>query len=116
MPQNANVLSVCLSHLKCIFLFFLFLPYLIGQNVCEACSDVSIFWIFPVGLYQFVRPHHKKQFDEKCQLLTGKGCGYKPEHSITREDRALLMKKTGNAAHFIHEREQLVRDGCTLKE
>ncbi|GAA6102470.1 regulator of telomere elongation helicase 1 isoform X1 [Tachysurus ichikawai] len=49
------------------------------------------------GLYQFVRPHHKKQFDEKCQLLTGKGCGYKPEHSISREERALLMKQTVKA-------------------
>ncbi|XP_046714369.1 regulator of telomere elongation helicase 1 isoform X2 [Silurus meridionalis] len=46
------------------------------------------------GVYQFVRPHHKKQFDEQCQLLTGKGCGYKPEHSISRQERALLVKQT----------------------
>ncbi|XP_053368397.1 regulator of telomere elongation helicase 1 [Clarias gariepinus] len=46
------------------------------------------------GIYQFVRPHHKKQFDEKCQHLTGKGCGYKPEHSLSREERQLLMKQT----------------------
>ncbi|MCJ8737913.1 hypothetical protein PDJAM_G00029500 [Pangasius djambal] len=46
------------------------------------------------GLYQFVRPHHKKQFDEKCEILTGKGCGYKPEHSLSREERALLIKQT----------------------
>uniref|UniRef100_A0A8C0G082 Regulator of telomere elongation helicase 1 n=1 Tax=Chelonoidis abingdonii TaxID=106734 RepID=A0A8C0G082_CHEAB len=30
--------------------------------------------------YQFVRPQHKKQFDEACCSLTGVGCGYKPEH------------------------------------
>uniref|UniRef100_A0A8B9HHP4 Regulator of telomere elongation helicase 1 n=1 Tax=Astyanax mexicanus TaxID=7994 RepID=A0A8B9HHP4_ASTMX len=29
------------------------------------------------GLYQFIRPHHKKQFDEKCQVLTGQGCAKK---------------------------------------
>ncbi|XP_053100665.1 regulator of telomere elongation helicase 1 isoform X2 [Hemicordylus capensis] len=43
--------------------------------------------------YQFVRPHHKKQFDEACQSLTGVGCGYKPEHSLQREERLLLAKK-----------------------
>uniref|UniRef100_A0AAR2L997 Regulator of telomere elongation helicase 1 n=1 Tax=Pygocentrus nattereri TaxID=42514 RepID=A0AAR2L997_PYGNA len=47
------------------------------------------------GLYQFIRPHHKKQFDEKCQLLTGQGCGYKPEHSLSREERETLVQQTG---------------------
>nr|XP_033818706.1 regulator of telomere elongation helicase 1 isoform X2 [Geotrypetes seraphini] len=37
--------------------------------------------------YQFVRPHHKKQFDELCHLVTGKGCGYKPEHELLREEK-----------------------------
>ncbi|XP_062868551.1 regulator of telomere elongation helicase 1 [Trichomycterus rosablanca] len=46
------------------------------------------------GLYQFIRPHHKKQFDEKCQELTGKGCGYKPQHSLSKEDRETLMQQT----------------------
>ncbi|KAF4083439.1 hypothetical protein AMELA_G00141320 [Ameiurus melas] len=46
------------------------------------------------GIYQFVRPHHKMQFDEKCRLLTGKGCGYKPEHSLSREERRLLVEET----------------------
>uniref|UniRef100_A0A672UHH9 Regulator of telomere elongation helicase 1 n=1 Tax=Strigops habroptila TaxID=2489341 RepID=A0A672UHH9_STRHB len=32
--------------------------------------------------YQFIRPQHKKQFDEACYNLTGEGCGYKPEHSL----------------------------------
>uniref|UniRef100_A0A5F8GPB2 Regulator of telomere elongation helicase 1 n=1 Tax=Monodelphis domestica TaxID=13616 RepID=A0A5F8GPB2_MONDO len=34
------------------------------------------------GFYQFVRPHHKKQFEEACLQLTGQSCGYKPEHSL----------------------------------
>ncbi|XP_069739809.1 regulator of telomere elongation helicase 1 isoform X2 [Narcine bancroftii] len=37
--------------------------------------------------YQFVRPHHKKMFDEACYNLTGEGCGFKPEHAIPREER-----------------------------
>uniref|UniRef100_A0A670Z4W8 Regulator of telomere elongation helicase 1 n=1 Tax=Pseudonaja textilis TaxID=8673 RepID=A0A670Z4W8_PSETE len=37
--------------------------------------------------YQFIRPQHKKQFDEACRSLTGVGCGYKPEHSLLQEDR-----------------------------
>ncbi|XP_043351971.1 regulator of telomere elongation helicase 1 isoform X18 [Dermochelys coriacea] len=45
--------------------------------------------------YQFVRPQHKKQFDEACSSLTGVGCGYKPEHSLLREEREVLAKKTG---------------------
>ncbi|XP_034643358.1 regulator of telomere elongation helicase 1 isoform X7 [Trachemys scripta elegans] len=45
--------------------------------------------------YQFVRPQHKKQFDEACCSLTGVGCGYKPEHSLLREEREMLAKKAG---------------------
>ncbi|XP_067904325.1 regulator of telomere elongation helicase 1 isoform X2 [Heterodontus francisci] len=37
--------------------------------------------------YQFVRPHHKKRFDEACYNLTGEGCGFKPEHAVSREER-----------------------------
>uniref|UniRef100_A0A7M4EG31 Regulator of telomere elongation helicase 1 n=1 Tax=Crocodylus porosus TaxID=8502 RepID=A0A7M4EG31_CROPO len=40
--------------------------------------------------YQFVRPHHKKQFDEACRSLTGEGCGYKPEHSLQRGEREMM--------------------------
>nr|XP_008117805.1 PREDICTED: regulator of telomere elongation helicase 1 isoform X1 [Anolis carolinensis] len=43
--------------------------------------------------YQFVRPQHKKQFDEACHRLTGMGCGYKPEHSLPQDERLLLAKK-----------------------
>ncbi|XP_063152947.1 regulator of telomere elongation helicase 1 isoform X3 [Candoia aspera] len=45
--------------------------------------------------YQFVRPQHKKQFDEACCSLTGVGCGYKPEHSLLQEERLLLAKNAG---------------------
>ncbi|XP_063315559.1 regulator of telomere elongation helicase 1 [Pelobates fuscus] len=39
------------------------------------------------GFYQFIRPHHKKEFDAICKELTGRSCGYKPEHSISRTER-----------------------------
>ncbi|KAM8774836.1 regulator of telomere elongation helicase 1 [Rhynchonycteris naso] len=34
------------------------------------------------GFYQFVRPHHKQQFEELCLQLTGRGCSHLPEHSL----------------------------------
>ncbi|XP_041859068.1 regulator of telomere elongation helicase 1 [Melanotaenia boesemani] len=43
------------------------------------------------GFYQFVRPHHKKRFDEKCQELTGQGCGYKPGHSLSKDEKKAVM-------------------------
>ncbi|KAK7116907.1 hypothetical protein R3I94_023261 [Phoxinus phoxinus] len=46
------------------------------------------------GLYQFVRPHHKKEFDQRCLELTGEGCGYKPEHSLSREEQEALRQNT----------------------
>lgn len=51
------------------------------------------------GFYQFVRPHHKKSFDEKCQELTGQGCGYKPEHSLSKDEKKTLMQHSGTKHH-----------------
>uniref|UniRef100_A0A8B9FFU7 Regulator of telomere elongation helicase 1 n=1 Tax=Amazona collaria TaxID=241587 RepID=A0A8B9FFU7_9PSIT len=45
--------------------------------------------------YQFIRPHHKKQFDEACYNLTGEGCGYKPEHSLPWEEQDILAHNVG---------------------
>jgi len=67
------------------------------------CGLIIFFFVFiyssPLSLmkefYQFVRPHHKKQFDEACCNLTGVGCGYKPEHSLLLEEREGLAKKIG---------------------
>ncbi|XP_069035420.1 regulator of telomere elongation helicase 1 isoform X1 [Lepisosteus oculatus] len=44
--------------------------------------------------YQFVRPHHKRGFDEACQELTGKGCGFKPEHTLSKEEKEKLLLQT----------------------
>ncbi|XP_058418254.1 regulator of telomere elongation helicase 1 isoform X2 [Diceros bicornis minor] len=40
------------------------------------------------GFYQFVRPHHKQQFEKVCIQLTGQGCGCQPEHSLPRRQQA----------------------------
>uniref|UniRef100_A0A669D8B5 Regulator of telomere elongation helicase 1 n=1 Tax=Oreochromis niloticus TaxID=8128 RepID=A0A669D8B5_ORENI len=47
------------------------------------------------GFYQFVRPHHKKRFDENCQELTGKGCGYKPDHTLSKDEKKTVMLQNG---------------------
>ncbi|XP_057679215.1 regulator of telomere elongation helicase 1 isoform X2 [Corythoichthys intestinalis] len=43
------------------------------------------------GLYPFVRPHHRKIFDEKCLEQTGTGCGYKAEHSVYTDEKKARM-------------------------
>lgn len=51
------------------------------------------------GFYQFVRPHHKEQFEEVCIQLTGQGCGYRPEHSVPRRQPAQpALDPTGRTA------------------
>ncbi|XP_056130161.1 regulator of telomere elongation helicase 1 [Lampris incognitus] len=48
------------------------------------------------GFYQFIRPHHKKEFDGRCEERTGQGCGYKPEHSLSKEERIALIQHDVN--------------------
>ncbi|XP_051528056.1 regulator of telomere elongation helicase 1-like isoform X2 [Myxocyprinus asiaticus] len=61
------------------------------------------------GLYQFIRPHHKNEFNEHCLHLTGEGCGYKPEHSLSREEREALRQNTAKeeTSHASSASEQL---------
>ncbi|XP_010212249.1 PREDICTED: regulator of telomere elongation helicase 1 isoform X2 [Tinamus guttatus] len=61
--------------------------------------------------YQFVRPQHKKQFDEACCNLTGVGCGYKPEHSLRREQRETLANKI--AEKQSQQKTTFSKDSCT---
>ncbi|XP_011619108.1 regulator of telomere elongation helicase 1 [Takifugu rubripes] len=51
------------------------------------------------GMYQFVRPHHKKLFHEKCQQLTGHGCGFEPNHSLPKnKNNAVMLTKDGHTS------------------
>ncbi|XP_066869251.1 regulator of telomere elongation helicase 1 isoform X10 [Kogia breviceps] len=40
------------------------------------------------GFYQFVRPHHKQQFEEVCRQLTGRACSSRPEPGLPRRQGA----------------------------
>ncbi|XP_057559905.1 regulator of telomere elongation helicase 1 isoform X2 [Hippopotamus amphibius kiboko] len=40
------------------------------------------------GFYQFVRPHHKQQFEEICVRLTGRGCSSRHEHDLAQRQGA----------------------------
>ncbi|XP_070237502.1 regulator of telomere elongation helicase 1 isoform X4 [Bos mutus] len=42
------------------------------------------------GFYQFVRPHHKQQFEEVCLQLTGQGCSSPHKHGHPRRQGAQL--------------------------
>uniref|UniRef100_A0A671VTF0 Regulator of telomere elongation helicase 1 n=1 Tax=Sparus aurata TaxID=8175 RepID=A0A671VTF0_SPAAU len=64
------------------------------------------------GLYQFVRAHHKQRFDEKCQELTGQGCGYKPDHSLTKDKKTALKLGTSNCTQL--NTQQLNKGGPHL--
>uniref|UniRef100_A0A3Q2Y0N9 Regulator of telomere elongation helicase 1 n=1 Tax=Hippocampus comes TaxID=109280 RepID=A0A3Q2Y0N9_HIPCM len=52
------------------------------------------------GLYPFVRPHHRKAFDEKCVELTGDGCGFKPEHSVKSDEKKSTMSHSGRSIWY----------------
>uniref|UniRef100_A0A4W2GAV6 Regulator of telomere elongation helicase 1 n=1 Tax=Bos indicus x Bos taurus TaxID=30522 RepID=A0A4W2GAV6_BOBOX len=42
------------------------------------------------GFYQFVRPHHKQQFEEVCLQLTGQGCSSPHKHGHPQRQGAQL--------------------------
>lgn len=62
---------------------------LIDKVFCASCDHRLS------GLYQFVRPHHKKLFHEKCQQLTGHGCGFEPNHSLPKNKNNAVMLTKG---------------------
>uniref|UniRef100_A0A3B5KR97 Regulator of telomere elongation helicase 1 n=1 Tax=Xiphophorus couchianus TaxID=32473 RepID=A0A3B5KR97_9TELE len=70
------------------------------------------------GFYQFVRPHHKKTFDEKCQELVGQGCGFKPEHSLSKEKKAEILQTAVSSRSTCSQldTQQLNRGGPYLSQ
>ncbi|KFQ34678.1 Regulator of telomere elongation helicase 1, partial [Merops nubicus] len=86
--QNYDLFSKALQHYKKTDDF----PAMLSQMSSLFIEDEKKHVLLR-EFYQFVRPHHKKQFDEACCSLTGVGCGYKPEHSLLREEREILAKK-----------------------
>lgn len=60
------------------------------------------------GMYQFVRPHHKKQFEERCQQLTGRGCGFHPDHSLPKNHSRAALLNTGRKLFLGQHHNSLV--------
>ncbi|NWH73778.1 RTEL1 helicase, partial [Piaya cayana] len=88
--QNYDLFSKALQHYKKTDDFH----EMLSQMSCLFIEDEKKHVLLR-EFYQFVRPQHKKQFDEACCSLTGIGCGYKPEHSLLREEREILARKIG---------------------
>uniref|UniRef100_A0A669NZN1 Regulator of telomere elongation helicase 1 n=1 Tax=Phasianus colchicus TaxID=9054 RepID=A0A669NZN1_PHACC len=75
--QNYNLFSEALQHYRTTADFNTMLSQMSSLFTEDEKKHILL-----REFYQFVRPHHKKQFDEACCNLTGVGCGYKPEHSL----------------------------------
>lgn len=54
-------------------------------TVYRACR---LRYLLPTDFYQFVRPHHKQQFEDICFQLTGQGCGYQQGHDLPFQEEA----------------------------
>ncbi|XP_073538970.1 regulator of telomere elongation helicase 1 [Phyllobates terribilis] len=63
------------------------------------------------GFYQFIRPHHKKEFDSACKELTGIGCGFKPEHSIPRDQREKAQATSDSKVTFSESSSEHLNHG-----
>ncbi|XP_055452055.1 regulator of telomere elongation helicase 1 isoform X3 [Psammomys obesus] len=60
---------------------------LVASLTCLFAEDPKKHNLFK-GFYQFVRPHHKQQFEDVCFQLTGQGCGCQPGHSLPLGEQA----------------------------
>nr|XP_021139479.1 regulator of telomere elongation helicase 1 [Columba livia] len=85
--QNYDLFSKALQHYKKTDDFHAMLSQMSSLFLEDEKKHVLL-----REFYQFVRPQHKKEFDEACCSLTGAGCGYKPEHSLLREERERLAR------------------------
>ncbi|NWR64713.1 RTEL1 helicase, partial [Bucorvus abyssinicus] len=103
--QNYDLFSKALQHYKKTDDFQAMLSQMSSLFIEDEKKHVLL-----REFYQFVRPQHKKQFDEACCNLTGVGCGYKPEHSLLREEREILAKKIGEELN--QQKTASSKDSC----
>ncbi|KAM6248742.1 regulator of telomere elongation helicase 1 isoform 2-T2 [Porphyrio hochstetteri] len=103
--QNYDLFSKALQHYKKTDDFHAMLSQMSSLFIEDEKKHVLL-----REFYQFVRPQHKKQFDEACCSLTGVGCGYKPEHSLQREEREILAKKIGEKQN--QQKTASSKDSC----
>ncbi|XP_036039620.1 regulator of telomere elongation helicase 1 isoform X5 [Onychomys torridus] len=60
---------------------------LVASLTCLFAEDPKKHILFK-DFYQFVRPHHKQQFEDICFQLTGQVCGYQPGHDLPFREQA----------------------------
>lgn len=48
-------------------------------------TEDPIHYPFFIEFYRFVRPKDKHEYDQLCRNITGTGCGYKPEHAVSKK-------------------------------
>ncbi|XP_059683041.1 regulator of telomere elongation helicase 1 [Gavia stellata] len=104
--QNYDLFSKALQHYKKTDDFHAMLSQMSSLFIEDEKKHILL-----REFYQFVRPQHKKQFDEACCNLTGVGCGYKPEHSLLREEREILAKKIEERQS--QQKTAFSKDSCT---
>ncbi|XP_042132908.2 regulator of telomere elongation helicase 1 isoform X6 [Peromyscus maniculatus bairdii] len=80
---NFNTFTQALQHYKGSDDF----EALVASLTCLFAEDPKKHILFK-DFYQFVRPHHKQQFEDICFQLTGQGCGYQQGHDLPFQEEA----------------------------
>ncbi|XP_028741083.1 regulator of telomere elongation helicase 1 isoform X5 [Peromyscus leucopus] len=80
---NFNTFTQALQHYKGSDDF----EALVASLTCLFAEDPKKHILFK-DFYQFVRPHHKQQFEDICFQLTGQGCGYQQGHDLPFREQA----------------------------
>ncbi|XP_059118123.1 regulator of telomere elongation helicase 1 isoform X2 [Peromyscus eremicus] len=80
---NFNTFTQALQHYKGSDDF----EALVASLTCLFAEDPKKHILFK-DFYQFVRPHHKQQFEDICFQLTGQGYGYQPGHDLHFREQA----------------------------
>uniref|UniRef100_A0A8C8W4H6 Regulator of telomere elongation helicase 1 n=1 Tax=Peromyscus maniculatus bairdii TaxID=230844 RepID=A0A8C8W4H6_PERMB len=76
---NFNTFTQALQHYKGSDDF----EALVASLTCLFAEDPKKHILFK-DFYQFVRPHHKQQFEDICFQLTGQGCGYQQGRRVPK--------------------------------
>ncbi|XP_056405263.1 regulator of telomere elongation helicase 1 isoform X2 [Hyla sarda] len=82
-------------------------------KLCSLFCQESVKHSLMRGFYQFIRPHHKKEFDAACKEFTGIGCGYKPEHTVPRVEREKAQARTDSKLTFSESSSEHLNHGGT---
>ncbi|CAN2389924.1 Regulator of telomere elongation helicase 1 [Pristimantis euphronides] len=79
-------------------------------KLCSLCADPGKHALI-TGFYQYIRPHHKKEFDSMCKRFTGMECNYKPEHSLPRAEREKAQATADSKVTFSESASENLNHG-----